>query len=258
MQNILPALIHSRLMSTTDNQMGTNPTAFYDNFAKRQLNTGINNRHIAIFKGLKSAGIKPGANILEIGCGVGTFTQMLASKSKAGTITALDLSGVNIGHAQERLAKYSNIRFLTEDVINANIEGKFDIIVLPDVIEHIPIEQHSILFQKLSRLLLNDGYIFINIPQPFLQEWHRKYQPELMQIIDQSVHTLGIVECLEQSGLYLFSLNTYVVWVKECDYQQLIVKHKPEIHKDTFHQIPQHSSVWNRIKQSLAYRLKKH
>ncbi len=38
------------------------------------------------------------------------------------------------------------------DVLELDVGGSYDVIVLPDVIEHIPLELHEALFQTDSRI----------------------------------------------------------------------------------------------------------
>jgi 2-polyprenyl-3-methyl-5-hydroxy-6-metoxy-1,4-benzoquinol methylase len=63
----------------------------------------------------------------------------------------------------------------------------FDFIVLPDVLEHIPVEQHSNLFKNLSAVSSPKAIVLINIPEPNCLNWIRKHNPEKLQIIDQSL-----------------------------------------------------------------------
>ena len=48
---------------------------------------------------------------------------------------------------------------------------KFDIIVLADVLEHIPIEYHDKLLGALNSVLEKNGFIFIHIPEPKALKW---------------------------------------------------------------------------------------
>ena len=50
---------------------------FYDEFAEQQKSTGINNRHISILEHLTKLGLKPYHNVLEVGCGVGTVSELI-------------------------------------------------------------------------------------------------------------------------------------------------------------------------------------
>ena len=57
----------------------------------------------------------------------------------------------------------------------------FDFVVLPDVLEHIPVEQHADLFKVLASVTAFDATVLINIPEPHCLDWIRKTRPELLR-----------------------------------------------------------------------------
>ena len=58
---------------------------FYDGFnAESFKKFGINIRHRTIFKNLKTAGLLPSHNVLEIGCGTGPVTSLIAKYCNKG------------------------------------------------------------------------------------------------------------------------------------------------------------------------------
>jgi trans-aconitate 2-methyltransferase len=238
-----------RMQENHDSGQNENSTAkFYDDFSKRQIHVGVNQRHKAILHGLKTAGLKKGVAVLEIGCGIGTLTQLIAKDFKCSTIHATDISPINIEQAKKRLKRFRNLTFQAGDIITDDIKGLYDVIILPDVIEHIPLQHHKTLFNKISGLLKETGFVFINIPQPYLQEWNHQFNPDQLQIIDQAIYTGGLVNNLENSGLYLFSLKTYSIWIKECDYQQMVLKKIPAIHEKSFTRIRPKIKFWKWFK----------
>jgi len=54
-------------------------------------------------------------NALEIGCGTGEFTRLLAAR--AGGVTAIDLSSQMIRRAKSQSVNYRNIEYLLGDVM---------------------------------------------------------------------------------------------------------------------------------------------
>ena len=82
----------------------------------------------------------------------------------------------------------------------AEIKQNFDVIVLPDVIEHIPLEQHDGLFGKLSKLLNEDGFMLIHIPEPEYLEWVHVNKPEELQVIDNPIHTDQLLSIVYKHG----------------------------------------------------------
>jgi ubiquinone/menaquinone biosynthesis C-methylase UbiE len=76
--------------------------------------------------------------ILEIGCGTGTFSRLLAQRAEK--VLAIDLSPQMIRIAQERSKLYPNIEFVTGDVMAYQIpDNRFDCIATLTTIHHLPI-----------------------------------------------------------------------------------------------------------------------
>jgi trans-aconitate 2-methyltransferase len=199
--------------------------SYYDDYADRQLRIGINARHHAIAAGLREAGWHHGDRVLEVGAGIGTLTGLLAEElGPGGSLLAVDLSPHSIELARERLHSHANIELLAADVLELELERKFDVIVLPDVIEHIPLDLHDRLFGRLTGWLTDDGFIFLNYPNPLYLAWCHEHTPEVLQIIDQPVHADVLVSNAYRHGLYLDRLETYSLWVREGDYVRAVLR----------------------------------
>ena len=96
--------------------------------------------------------------------------------------------------------------------------------MLPDVIEHIPVEQHKKLFANISSVLKKDGFILIHIPQPYYQEWCFKNKPEALQVIDQAIYTDQLAQNVYPNKLFISHLETYSIWKQHGDYQVIVLK----------------------------------
>ncbi|MFZ4784076.1 MAG: class I SAM-dependent methyltransferase [Flavobacteriales bacterium] len=199
---------------------------FYDQYSDQQKKIWVNIRHRSIMQRLQKNGLDTTSNVLEIGCGVGTLTSLLVKK--AGKVLAIDISPTSIELAKKNLCNRSNIQFLVSDMSDFTSTEKFDLIVLPDVLEHIPIEQHAALFATLKRVLASHGKICIHIPDPYALEWIRKHTPELMQIIDQSLYTDQLLDAIYPHQLTLHKLERYCLQKELPDYQWIELIHRPE------------------------------
>jgi len=80
--------------------------------------------------------IKPGAAILDLGCGNGTYTYLFAEK--ASTIDAVDISGDAIRDAQRRRQK-PNIKYIVSNAASfvSQCKKRYDIAVLGEVLSFI-------------------------------------------------------------------------------------------------------------------------
>jgi|SRR4249919_472818 len=192
---------------------------FYDEFAGRQTAVGVNDRHRAILGWLEQLGLRPGDRVLEIGCGVGTLTQLLAKAlGPKGSLVAIDLSPMSIEAAGDRLAAFGNVQLLAADVLEVDLEGSFDVVVLPDVIEHIPLNRHKTVFERVSSWVKSEGFVLLHYPNPHYLEWCREHRPDLLQIVDEPIHANVLLSNAYPYGLYLDYLKTYSIWVREGDY----------------------------------------
>jgi 2-polyprenyl-3-methyl-5-hydroxy-6-metoxy-1,4-benzoquinol methylase len=200
---------------------------FYDDYVDRQVSVGVNERHRAIMRWLRQAGLRAEDQVLEIGCGVGTLTELLARElSLGGSVTAVDLSPRSIQVATERLAGFSNVNLIAADVTNLELDGAFSAVVLPDVIEHIPLELHRALFERVARWLRPDGFVLLNYPNPHHLEWCREHTPEVLQAVDQPIHADALLGVAYPHGFYLDRFETYSVWIHEGDYVAAVFRRR--------------------------------
>jgi len=202
----------------------TDVSDFYDEMVDRQARVGVNSRHRAIVAWLRRFGLKPNDRVLELGCGVGTVTELLAEDLPEGSILGVDLSPRSIATAQQRLASYENVRFVAADVVNADVEGQYDVVLLPDVIEHIPLQAHDALFGRIAAWVRPDGYVLLHYPNPHHLEWFHEHHPERLQIIDQPVHADVLMSNAYRHGLHLDYYERYSIWVREGDYVVAVLR----------------------------------
>jgi len=80
--------------------------------------------------------IRPDERVLDIGCGVGALAYSIAQGSGA-TILGIDLSEGNIAQARERYS-HPNITYQVGDALESLPQQAFDVVVLSNVLEHIP------------------------------------------------------------------------------------------------------------------------
>ncbi len=226
--------------------------SFYDEYVDRQVMAGINDRHKSILNWMKRFGFRETDDVLEIGCGVGTLTELICkSLGPEGTITAVDLSPKSIENAKQRLNQYTNAAFIATNAVEHAFDKQYDVIIMPDVIEHIPIEVHAMLFENMRRAIKPDGTLVIHIPDPNCLEWTHKHQPEKLQVIDQPIHTDILVQNTYPFGWYIHFLSSYSIWKDPVDYQIIALKPK----RDDIHYTVREPSTRQKA-EHLAKRIK--
>lgn len=211
--------------------------AFYDEFVGRQTAIGVNARHRSILALLKRFGLRSGDRVLELGCGVGTLTELLVEElGPRGSVLAIDLSPASIEAASERLGVRGNVELLAADVVEMEVDGSFDAVVLPDVIEHIPLERHHALFGRIAAVVEPNGFVLLHYPNPRYLRWCHEHHPETLQVIDQPIDADALLANAYRHGLYLDYLETYSIWVREGDYVVAVLR--PGVGVGAFTQLP--------------------
>ncbi len=199
-------------------------SAWYDGFTAYQRKYGVNIRHRTIFRYARAAGVRNGMDILEIGCGIGSLTSLLAANNAKGRILSLDISPKSVEMARKLLAGKRNVSFLVSDMSDFQNPFDFDFVVLADVIEHIPLDQHPRLFRTIDHYLKPGGKVLINIPAPQLLEYYHLHDPGALQIIDQPVHADRLMNDVYRAGLVLDSFVSYGLAHVHIDYQFIVLR----------------------------------
>lgn len=203
---------------------------FYDDYADRQQRTGTNLRHYYLFHRLKKAGLKKHHRVLEVGCGIGTLTRLIHRYVKRGRVVGVDISERSIAFARKRFGDAPRIEFMVSNMQDFSYPDTFDFIVLPDVLEHIPVEQHEHLFALLRAHMHDDSVIFINIPHPQFIEYFREHSPEKLQIVDQALYADILASNCQKNNLVLLYYLPYSLYHKEHDYVEVAITIRKDLH----------------------------
>jgi 2-polyprenyl-3-methyl-5-hydroxy-6-metoxy-1,4-benzoquinol methylase len=210
-------------MQTVDNK---HVAEFYDKFwadIEQKKLSGINSRHRNILLQLKKAGMRKNSTVLEIGCGLGMLTNFISKALPQGHITGVDISPESIEYASKKYGS-RNASFEVNDMTNFRSDMKFDFVVFPDVLEHIPIEAHHAIFKTIRTLVKNNSVVLVHIPHPIALEYMHIHHKSELQIIDQPLHTNQFLKAVYQNDFFLFSLKTYSIFYEEPDYQCMLIK----------------------------------
>jgi trans-aconitate methyltransferase len=114
------------------------------------------------------------ARILEVGCGEGAVTERLNSKFPGASITAIDVSP-RVGRLYRGSAHGVQFLRCTAEEIAAGRPGEYDLVVLADVLHHVPVELRTGLLDAIKTALAPRG-VFV------FKDWERTSTP---------VHWLG-------------------------------------------------------------------
>lgn len=200
-----------------------NVKKFYDEYIPRQKKHGVTPRHQFILKRLKQYGLKSNSKVLEIGCGIGTLSSIIIKELNDGFFLGCDISEESIKVCNDELNRDNKYEFMVTDMSDFENENKFDFIVFPDVLEHIPVQEHANIFKKISTNTHEKTIVVINIPEPKYLNWIRHNKPELLQIIDQSLSMQDLLNNCYPAGFYLEEILPYAIHTQVPNYLSVIL-----------------------------------
>ena len=109
------------------------------------------------------AHLRDGQRILELGCGWGSLTLLMAVRFPNSRIIAVSNSASQrafiLDQADRR--RLTNIEVVTADINTFGTTEQFDRIVSVEMFEHV--RNHHALFSRLNRWLADDGRLFVHV-----------------------------------------------------------------------------------------------
>lgn len=113
---------------------------------------------------LDLAGISPQDRVLEVGCGMGRYTLLLAERGVR--VEGLDLSGALLERLREFNGGRYRIPLYEADVVRypQEIEGQFDVVLGFFTLHHL--HNLALCFQAMARLLKPGGRVAFIEPNP--------------------------------------------------------------------------------------------
>ena len=108
---------------------------------------------------LERADIKNGHEILDLGCGWGSFSLYVAEKYPETKITSVSNSSDQIAYIKNEAQKrgLSNIKAYRMDVNNLKLDNQFDRIISIEMLEAVGHDYLPIFFNKINELLVSSG-----------------------------------------------------------------------------------------------------
>jgi cyclopropane-fatty-acyl-phospholipid synthase len=155
--------------------------------------------------------LKPGATVLDIGCGWGGLALYLAEIADA-QVTGITLSQEQYQRAQTRALEGGRTRdakFRLADY--RDVEGRFDRIVSVGMFEHVGGGYYDTYFSKIAQLLADDGVALLHTigrsgPPGITNPWIAKYifpggyipaLSEILPAVERALLTVTDVEILQ-------------------------------------------------------------
>jgi cyclopropane-fatty-acyl-phospholipid synthase len=109
------------------------------------------------------AQLKPGHNILELGCGWGSLTFFMAENYPNCEITALTNSATQCDYLQNESIRrgLKNVKIIKSNIEDFKTSKKFDRVVSVEMFEHM--KNYELLLSRIADWLVADGKLFVHI-----------------------------------------------------------------------------------------------
>jgi 2-polyprenyl-3-methyl-5-hydroxy-6-metoxy-1,4-benzoquinol methylase len=86
----------------------------------------------------KSAGLRSGIKVLEVGCGTGLFTEMFAASG--AHLVAVDISGDLLEKARTRGLPTERVHFIEKQFEDCLVDGPFDAVIGSSILHHLDLD----------------------------------------------------------------------------------------------------------------------
>ncbi len=104
-----------------------------------------------------------GADVLDLGCGMGSIARRIAAESGALSVTAIDTDAAQTERARK---KGGGVKYLTGTAEALPLaDASLDAIIMMKSLHHVPISQMDTAFGEMARVLRPSGKVYICEPE---------------------------------------------------------------------------------------------
>jgi trans-aconitate methyltransferase len=187
--------------------------AYYDGRVEGKLRdfTDANPRIEAAIQLLAEWAPPKPSRILEIGCGIGATCWRMARAWPEAEVVGVDVSPLSIEVAKTCFQR-PNLTYRAGLIQEGTLSGKFDLVVLMDTYEHIPMEDRATLHVTIKSLLSDEARLIVTFPTPAVQNYARTTSPSALQPVDEDVTPADIVVLAKETSSQLLYYREVGIW----------------------------------------------
>jgi hypothetical protein len=130
-------------------------------------------------------------NLIEVGCGDGRILFELGKKYKKKELVGIDISTKAINFANI-INHNKNIIYKNIDL--KNCEKQFDVILLIEVFEHIPIENREIFVKNLKNIMHKDSILIVTVPHKNRKMDPRHYEHFTLHSFKENFNKFNLID----------------------------------------------------------------
>jgi SAM-dependent methyltransferase len=149
--------------------------------------------------------------ILEIGCGIGATSWRMARAWPQAEVIGADLSPGSIEVAKTCFQR-PNLSYRAGLIREGAFEGKFDLILLMDVYEHIAVSDRHAIHAAIKSFLLDESRVVITVPTPANIEFARIHDPSGLQPVDEYIEIDDIKRLAHETATDLLYYRKVGIW----------------------------------------------
>jgi len=111
--------------------------------------------------GVLSRILKPGQDVLDVGCGSGVITMDIAQRTFPGTVVGIDISSHLLQSAQTLLSEnhLPNLAFALDDIIDTKLQRRFDVVASARMLQWL--SNPLVAIQNMKKLLASGGFLVL-------------------------------------------------------------------------------------------------
>ncbi len=201
---------------------GGDVEAYYDERVAGKLEdfTGFNPRIEAAIETIAEWSPARPRRVLEIGCGVGATAWRMARAWPDAEVLGTDISPASVEVARACFRR-RNLRFEAGGIGEAALPGRFGLIVMMDVYEHIPPSERAALHAVIRASLDEEARVIVTAPTPAMQAYLHCHHPEAIQPVDEDIDLEVARTFARDTGTELIHYRQVGIW-RYGDYAHLV------------------------------------